>query len=756
MTDIHASINKLNERQKEAALTINGPLLIMAGAGSGKTRVLTHRIAYLIASGVAPWSILAITFTNKAAKEMQNRVAALVGHGAEDIWVSTFHSMCVRILRRDIERIGYSSSFSILDGGDQLSVVKSCMKEMNIDAKQFEPRTIQAEISNAKNELRGVDQFEKEAGKDFFLAMVARIYRLYQRKLQAANSLDFDDLIMKTIELFKSEPEVLAFYQKKFHYIHVDEYQDTNRAQYMLCKMLAEQHHNLCVVGDSDQSIYRWRGADITNILNFEKDYPNAKTILLEQNYRSTAAILDAANGVIGNNRGRKPKKLWTDKGSGDKLQLFEADNEHGEAYFVAGKIRSNVQTGMQFADHAILYRTNAQSRVIEEVLLKSDIPYQIVGGIRFYERKEIKDIIAYLRLIANPDDDISFDRVVNVPKRGIGDTTMEKMAAFASDHGQSMYAALSGVFQPELGARALGALSQFTEMIRNLHQMVEYLTVTELVEKMLELSNYRDEYKKDKTLEGQARLENIDEFLSVTQDFEAKNEDKSLINFLTEMALVADVDSLASDESSKVILMTMHSAKGLEFPVVFIVGMEESIFPMGRAMGNDDELEEERRLAYVGITRAEQQLFLSHAQSRMLYGRTMYNAPSRFIREIPEELIERIANARREGGFGRATFGGGSRAGSSQWGQSAGSTASGSFAKATPTVEVSKPRGPVVDRDTSALDFKPGDKVKHNKWGIGTVVSVKGTGDDMELNIAFPDIGVKRLLARFAPVDKV
>jgi DNA helicase-2/ATP-dependent DNA helicase PcrA len=756
MTDIHASINKLNERQKEAALAINGPLLIMAGAGSGKTRVLTHRIGYLIASGVAPWSILAITFTNKAAKEMQNRVAALVGHGAEDIWVSTFHSMCVRILRRDIERIGYSSSFSILDGGDQLSVVKSCMKEMNIDAKQFEPRTIQAEISNAKNELRGVDQFEKEAGKDFFLAMVARIYRLYQRKLQAANSLDFDDLIMKTIELFKSEPEVMAFYQKKFHYIHVDEYQDTNRAQYMLCKMLAEQHHNLCVVGDSDQSIYRWRGADITNILNFEKDYPNAKTILLEQNYRSTAAILDAANGVIGNNRGRKPKKLWTDKGSGDKLQLFEADNEHGEAYFVAGKIRSNVQTGMQFADHAILYRTNAQSRVIEEVLLKSDIPYQIVGGIRFYERKEIKDIIAYLRLIANPDDDISFDRVVNVPKRGIGDTTMEKMAAFASDHGQSMYAALSGVFQPELGARALGALSQFTEMIRNLHQMVEYLTVTELVEKMLELSNYREEYKKDKTLEGQARLENIDEFLSVTQDFEAKNEDKSLINFLTEMALVADVDSLASDESSKVILMTMHSAKGLEFPVVFIVGMEESIFPMGRAMGNDDELEEERRLAYVGITRAEQQLFLSHAQSRMLYGRTMYNAPSRFIREIPEELIERIANARREGGFGRATFGGGSRAGSSQWGQSAGSTASGSFAKATSTVEVSKPRGPVVDRDTSALDFKPGDKVKHNKWGIGTVVSVKGTGDDMELNIAFPDIGVKRLLARFAPVDKV
>jgi DNA helicase-2/ATP-dependent DNA helicase PcrA len=725
----------LNERQKEAALKIDGPLLIMAGAGSGKTRVLTHRIAYLIATGVAPWSILAITFTNKAAKEMQERVSKLVPKGAEDIWVSTFHAMCVRILRRDIERIGYAPGFSILDGGDQLSVVKACMKELNIDSKQFEPRTIQAEISNAKNELRDEAQFEKESGKDFFLAMVARIYKLYQKKLKAANSLDFDDLIMKTIALFKHEPDVLAFYQKKFQYIHVDEYQDTNRAQYMLCKMLAEKHHNLCVVGDSDQSIYRWRGADITNILNFEKDYPNAKTILLEQNYRSTSAILDAANGVIDNNRGRKPKKLWTDKGQGDKLQLFEADNEHGEAYFVAGKIRTNVQQGMQFADHAILYRTNAQSRVVEEILLKSEIPYQIVGGIRFYERKEIKDIIAYLRLIANPDDDISFDRVVNVPKRGIGDTTMEKLAAFAGASGESMYRALTGIFQPELGPRALTALGQFTDMITNLHNMMEYLSVTELVEKMLELSQYREEYKKDRTLEGQARLENIDEFLSVTQDFEQKNDDKSLIAFLTEMALVADVDSLVSDESSKVTLMTLHSAKGLEFPVVFLVGMEESIFPMGRAMGNDDELEEERRLAYVGITRAEQQLYLSHAQSRMLYGRTMYNAPSRFLREIPEHLIERQGGQRRtsSGYFNRT-----------------------SNTSATAGVEVVKPRGPIVDRDPSSLDFKAGDKVKHNKWGEGTIVSVKGTGDDTELNIAFPGIGVKRLLARFAPVEKV
>jgi DNA helicase-2/ATP-dependent DNA helicase PcrA len=743
MIDIHASINTLNPRQKEATLAINGPLLIMAGAGSGKTRVLTHRIAYLIASGVAPWSILAITFTNKAAREMQERVGKLVGQGAEDIWVSTFHAMCVRILRRDIEKLGYGSSFSILDSGDQLSVVKACMKELNIDSKKFEPRMVQAEISSAKNELRGVEQFEKEAGVDYFLSLVAKVYKLYQRKLQAANSLDFDDLIMKTIELFEKEPEVLAFYQKKFQYIHVDEYQDTNRAQYMLCKRLAEKHHNLCVVGDSDQSIYRWRGADISNILNFEKDYPRAQTILLEQNYRSTAAILDAANGVIGNNSGRKPKKLWTDKGQGDKLKLFEADNEHSEAYFVAGKIRQNIDTGMQFADHAILYRTNAQSRVIEEILIKSEIPYQIVGGIRFYERKEIKDIIAYLRLIANPDDDISFDRVVNIPKRGIGDTTMDKLAAYASDHQLSYYRALTGVFQPELGARALTALNQFAEMVGNLHHMVEYLTVTELVEKMLEMTHYREEYKKDKTLEGQARLENIEEFLSVTQDFEAKNEDKSLVAFLTEMALVADVDSLAADESSKVVLMTLHSAKGLEFPVVFLVGMEESIFPMGRAIGNDEELEEERRLAYVGITRAEQQLFMSHAQSRMLYGRTMYNAPSRFLREIPAELVEREGAARRSGGFGRSTFGGGA-------------TASGSFAKATPSVTTSAPRGPVVDRDPSSLDFKAGDKVKHNKWGEGVVVSVKGSGDDTELNIAFPGVGVKRLLARFAPVDRV
>ncbi|MBN2980559.1 MULTISPECIES: DNA helicase PcrA [Cohnella] len=786
--DIESAVGRLNPKQREAVLATSGPLLIMAGAGSGKTRVLTHRIAYLIAKRLAaPWSILAITFTNKAAREMQDRVSKLVGPQGRDIWVSTFHSMCVRLLRKDIERIGYGSNFSILDSGDQLSVIRTIMKEQNIDTKKFEPKAVQAVISAAKNELLTPEQYEAKIG-DYFQTIVSKVYGVYQKRLKANNSLDFDDLIMLTIRLFKDVPEVLAFYQNKFRYIHVDEYQDTNRAQYVLCRMLAEGHHNICVVGDSDQSIYRWRGADISNILNFEKDYPEAQTILLEQNYRSTSNILDAANGVIQNNLGRKAKNLWTDKAGGDKITVFQGDSEHDEGYFIAREIRNNRQNGRSYGDHAILYRTNAMSRVVEEVLIKSEIPYQIVGGVKFYDRKEIKDILAYLRLISNPDDDISLARIVNVPKRSIGDTTMAKVLEEAGRRGISVYSLLSegdgllgdGLYHLDIQTRAKTALTEFRNLIANLSKMADYLSVTELTEKVLEETGYRLELQRENTLESQARLENIDEFLSVTQDFEKRNDDKSLLAFLTDLALIADIDTMNDDPEAgndAVVLMTMHSAKGLEFPVVFIVGMEEGVFPGGRAFLDNEEMEEERRLAYVGITRAEKKLYLTCARSRLLYGRTNSNSPSRFLEEIPEPLKERAGSfgggrygsigggggfgARPGGsrfGSGAATAGGfGSRAqagsGGSVFGSRPGAAAGATGAGRTAAGGGSAPQaGGAADAQLSA-----GDKVQHAKWGVGTVIAVKGSGKDTELQIAFPaPVGVKRLLAAFAPVTKI
>lgn len=783
--NIQEAVARLNPEQRKAVETTEGPLLIMAGAGSGKTRVLTHRIAYLIATRKAPpWAILAITFTNKAAREMQDRVSRLVG-GSEgrDIWVSTFHSMCVRILRRDIERIGFTSNFSILDSGDQLSVIRNCMKELNIDTKKFEPKAVQSMISTAKNELVTPKQYEQKVG-DYFEGIVAKVYDLYQRKLRNNNSLDFDDLIMKTIELFNNEPQVLDFYQKKFSYIHVDEYQDTNRAQYMLCRMLADKHHRICVVGDSDQSIYRWRGADISNILNFEKDYPEATTIMLEQNYRSTSTILNAANGVIGRNTGRKPKNLWTDKGDGDKIQVYRADSEHDEGYFITSEISQHVKNGRAYRDHAILYRTNAQSRVIEEILIKSDIPYQIVGGIKFYDRKEIKDLLGYLRLLSNPDDDISLTRIINVPKRGIGDTTVGKLADAAAERGTSIYKVLQTVDDLGFAGRTRNALVEFYDMIAALHQMVEFLSVTELTEKLLEMTQYRLELQNENTLESRARLENIDEFLSVTMEFENNNEDKSLVSFLTDLALIADIDSMndngdaekANDDA--VVLMTMHSAKGLEFPVVFIIGMEEGVFPHSRAFLDNEELEEERRLAYVGITRAEEKLYLSCAQMRTLFGRTTANAPSRFLDEIPEDLKEDTGVARDRyrrgagigGAYGRRGFG---ASGGSNFGHrgsvaetprpAAGGRSTGGAGSSGVTVTVGAPgaAGAPVKKTPGAGGtggaFQAGDKVSHGKWGIGTVVAVKGSGNDTELQIAFPaPVGVKRLLAGFAPITKV
>lgn len=751
--------------QKEAVKKTDGPLLIMAGAGSGKTKVLTHRIAYLMAEKqVAPWNILAITFTNKAAREMKERVEKLLGPAAEDIWISTFHSMCVRILRRDIDRIGMNRNFTILDTTDQLSVIKNILKDRNIDPKKFEPRTILGTISSAKNELMNPEQYAKQPLGPYE-QQVAEIYKDYQKRLKKNQALDFDDLIMTTIHLFKRVPEVLEYYQRKFQYIHVDEYQDTNRAQYTLVNLLADRLKNLCVVGDSDQSIYRWRGADIANILSFEKDYPNAEVVLLEQNYRSTKRILEAANRVIDNNIGRKKKNLWTENDEGQKIIHYQADSEKSEAQFVVGKMRELMRQNPSrtLGDFAILYRTNAQSRVMEEMLLMSNINYTIVGGTKFYDRKEIKDILAYLRLIANPDDDISLQRIVNVPKRGIGATTVDKIANYATQHDISIYTALAEVDLIGVSGRATSQLKEFRSLIEGYVQMQEYISVTELVEEVLEKSGYREMLKADKTIESQSRLENIDEFLSVTKNFEEKYDDKSLVAFLTDLALVADIDKLDEEDPAQqegVILMTLHAAKGLEFPVVFLIGMEEGVFPHSRSLFEEAEMEEERRLAYVGITRAEEQLFITNAQMRTLFGRTNINPPSRFIKEIPEELLESEENKEATsrptpfGGRG-SSFGGGS---ASPFG---GSSAAGRARAASPASQTARrttaPSRGLTATGGESLDWMVGDKAEHKKWGVGTVVSVKGDGDGKELDIAFPSpTGIKRLLAKFAPVTKV
>ncbi|MGK9267614.1 DNA helicase PcrA [Bacillus inaquosorum] len=730
-------LSGLNPVQQEAVKTTDGPLLLMAGAGSGKTRVLTHRIAYLMAEKhVAPWNILAITFTNKAAREMKERVESILGPGADDIWISTFHSMCVRILRRDIDRVGINRNFSILDTADQLSVIKGILKERNLDPKKFDPRSILGTISSAKNELTEPEEFSKVAG-GYYDQVVSDVYADYQKKLLKNQSLDFDDLIMTTIKLFDRVPEVLEFYQRKFQYIHVDEYQDTNRAQYMLVKQLAERFQNLCVVGDSDQSIYRWRGADIANILSFEKDYPNASVILLEQNYRSTKRILRAANEVIKNNSNRKPKNLWTENDEGIKISYYRGDNEFGEGQFVAGKIHQLHSSGKRkLSDIAILYRTNAQSRVIEETLLKAGLNYNIVGGTKFYDRKEIKDILAYLRLVSNPDDDISFTRIVNVPKRGVGATSLEKIASYAAMNGLSFFQAIQQVDFIGVSAKAANALDSFRQMIENLTNMQDYLSITELTEEILDKTEYREMLKAEKSIEAQSRLENIDEFLSVTKNFEQKSEDKTLVAFLTDLALIADIDQLDQKEEESggkdaITLMTLHAAKGLEFPVVFLMGLEEGVFPHSRSLMEEAEMEEERRLAYVGITRAEQELYLTNAKMRTLFGRTNMNPESRFIAEIPDDLLENL-NEKKET---RAPF----------------------ARKMQPRRgPVSRPVSYASKTGGDTLNWAVGDKAGHKKWGTGTVVSVKGEGEGTELDIAFPSpVGVKRLLAAFAPIEK-
>lgn len=752
-------LSGLNKEQQEAVKKTEGPLLIMAGAGSGKTRVLTHRIAYLLGEkDVSPRNVLAITFTNKAAREMKERVGDIIGPDANDMWISTFHSMCVRILRRDIDRIGIDRNFSILDTTDQLSVIKQVLKDLNLDPKKFDPRAMLGAISGAKNELKTAEDYNKTVG-NYHDQQIGQVYEKYQKTLRKNQSLDFDDLIMQTLTLFDRVPEVLEYYQRRFQYIHVDEYQDTNHAQYQLVKLLANRFQNLCVVGDSDQSIYRWRGADIANILSFESDYPNAKVIMLEQNYRSTKSILNAANEVIQQNSGRKPKNLWTDNDDGEHIQYYQAPTERDEALYVVNKTEEYVRSGdYKYKEVAILYRTNAQSRTIEETMVKANIPYQIIGGTKFYDRKEIKDMLAYLRLISNPNDDISFSRIVNEPKRGIGKTSLENLQMYAARNDLSMYEAVGEVEFVGLSKKATNALKEFGSMIKNWHNQQDFLSATDLVEDVLTKTGYEDMLKNEKSLEAQSRLENINEFMSVAQDFEKNNEDKSLIAFLTDLALIADIDKVDDDPfaDNKVTLMTLHSAKGLEFPVVFLIGMEENVFPHSRSIHDEEEMEEERRLAYVGITRAEKQLFLTHAKMRTLFGKTNMNPTSRFIDEIPADLIEG-----RDESAGSAPFGGGFNDPAPKgFNSMSGGGFNGGGMNQAPKAQQQPKRKSTMNKKEStggeSISWQTGDKVSHKKWGEGTVVKVQGSGDSMELDIAFPaPTGIKRVLAKFAPITK-
>ncbi|HBT50073.1 MAG: Superfamily I DNA and RNA helicase [Caldanaerobacter subterraneus] len=699
----------LNEQQKEAVTTTEGPLLILAGAGSGKTRVLTHRIAYLIKEKkVSPSNILAITFTNKAAEEMKTRVENLLGY-VGDLWVSTFHSACVRILRRDIDKLGYDRNFVIFDTTDQKALVQECLKELDLSEKQYPIKMVLSAISSAKDKMVYPDDYIDFFGDTYRNRKIKEIYKLYQHKLKKINALDFDDIIIKTIELFKENPEILEFYQRKFRYIMVDEYQDTNTPQYYFVNLLAQRHRNLCVVGDDDQSIYGWRGADVRNILNFEKDYPEAKVIKLEQNYRSTKIILEAANHVIDNNVYRKKKSLWTQNKEGEKIVLCELENEKEEAEFVIQEIiKLKERENRSFKDFAILYRTNAQSRPFEEALMKVKVPYKVVGALRFYDRKEIKDILAYLRLIVNPYDDISFKRIVNVPRRGIGPATIEALEKVAREKDTSLFFAIEDL----KNARNKGSLLQFKQFILDLIDKKDAMSVSDLIKYILEQTGYIEELKREESEEAEGRIENLNEFLNAAYEFEESSEDKSLEAFLAGITLISDID-MAGDIGESVVLMTLHSAKGLEFPVVFMVGMEEGLFPSYSSFEDDHELEEERRLCYVGITRSKERLYLTYARQRNLYGRSQYNSYSRFISEIPERLIVRynIPTSKKTGFVSVHTF-----------------------------------------SDVYERSFSLGDKVEHKIWGIGTVVKVEGE----EITVAFPNVGIKKLDLRFAPIKAI
>lgn len=741
--------DNLNPAQKQAVEHTEGPLLIMAGAGSGKTKVLTCKVANLLAKGVLPYKILAITFTNKAAAEMRERVDKMVGEQAKDVWLSTFHAFCARFLRREIEAIdGYKSNFVIYDSSDSQTVIKMCLRELNLDDKQYVPSAVQGAISNAKNQLQGVRDFA-QAADNFHTEKIADIYKLYQQKLRKNNALDFDDLLMVTVVLLQENEEIMQKYQARFKYILVDEYQDTNGAQYLLTKLLAGRHRNLCVVGDADQSIYGWRGADIRNIMDFEKDYPEATVIKLEQNYRSTKNILTAANAVIEHNMERKPKELWTENTTGDKITHYLANDERDEAQFIATTImKQKTIFNASYGDMAILYRTNAQSRVLEEGLMRSGIPYTMVGGLKFYDRKEIKDILAYLRVIFNPADTVSLLRIINVPKRGLGDATIHKLSEYAAANGVTLFDVISSPDDiPGITARIKRPLELFAEFVFNLMAIKDNLAIKELIERVMNDSGYIKELESEDKPENLTRIENLKELLSVAKDFTATAEIPNLENFLSQVALVADIDN-ADLEDDRVTLMTLHSAKGLEFPIVFMTGMEEGLFPHSRTLMNENEIEEERRTCYVGITRARRKLYMTNAKMRTIYGKTVCYPQSRFMEELPEATVERLVVRQNAYGFAGATQRQGGTFSANTF-RPAMSAAHQHAISAQPT-----PSGSGIRPDTQ-LTWRVGDKAKHGKWGIGTVVSVKGSGEEVELQIAFPDQGIKALMQKYAPITK-
>ncbi|GAA6391982.1 DNA helicase PcrA [Megasphaera sp.] len=726
----------LNDRQCEAVNHTKGPLLITAGAGSGKTKVLTCRIAHLLELGVAPYRILAITFTNKAAKEMKERVQNLVGAQADSIWLSTFHSFCAKLLRFEIDGFhGYTRNFTIYDSSDQLVLIKDCLKKLNLDDKQFTPRSVLGTISAAKNVLMDAKTFAGQA-EDFYQQKVSEAYALYQAKLKENNALDFDDLLFLAVRLLEEKDDVREKYQERFQYVLVDEYQDTNHAQYALTKILAAQWRNICVVGDADQSIYAWRGADIRNIIDFTRDYPDAASIKLEQNYRSTKTILNAANAVIDNNESRPRKTLWTENPSGNKVIHYQAQTEHDEADYIAGAIYNRHEISHEpYGDMAILIRTNAQSRVLEEKLMRYAIPYTMVGGTKFYDRKEIKDVLAYLRLLYNPEDSLSLTRIINVPKRNIGATTMEKVAAYAEGEGISLFEALSSPDAIPVTKRAQTSLENFAAMIFDLLNDIDGMDVLSLIEKVIKDTGYGEMLDKDAEHDpqGESRKENVGEFLSVAKDYMDSNPDGNLQDFLENVALVSDVDDFESSES-KVTLMTLHAAKGLEFPVVFLAGLDEGLFPHSRTLMDPEQIEEERRLAYVGITRAERQLYVTNAVTRTMYGRISAYMPSRFLGEIPPELVEEY---KRKSAMPQSRM-------TSVPGQQRVSI-------------LSKPVATSLPKKHAVTDsFAKGDKVRHKIWGIGTVLDVIGDGPNMQMKIQFPTKGVRQVVVKYAPLEKV
>jgi DNA helicase-2/ATP-dependent DNA helicase PcrA len=718
----------LNAPQNEAVCHTEGPLLILAGAGSGKTRVLTHRIAQLISKGVPPWQILAVTFTNKAAGEMRERVAGLIGPAAASMWVSTFHSACVRILRQEIEELGFAKNFVVFDTQDQLIVIKNILKEKNLSDKTYHPKALLSSISSAKNELIGVDEYLHQAA-DHWANITADVYKEYQKKLRSNNALDFDDLIMLTVRLFREVPAVLQKYQERFRYIMVDEYQDTNHAQYVLINLLAEKYQNLCVVGDDDQSIYSFRSADIRNILEFERDFPQVTVIKLEQNYRSTKNILHAANEIIKNNRGRKSKRLWTENFEGEKILLYQADDDREEARFVAEEITRLVrEEGRKYSDFALLYRTNAQSRTFEEAMMGRNVPYRVIGGMRFYERKEIRDTLAYLRLVYNPADKVSLSRIINVPKRGIGEASFDRFQFFMEDNHYTVLEGLEHIGEiASLTNRGIKPLQEFNQLLQNWVAKRDELSVKELTETILHTSGYLMDLRNEGTIEAQGRLENLDEFIALTVEFERNSDDKSLAAFLETVALVADIDNYETD-SDAVVMMTLHSAKGLEFPAVFLVGLEEGLFPHSRSLMENRELEEERRLCYVGITRAKQRLYVTYANMRTMYGNFNNSIPSRFLLELPKETITNIKALRK-------------------------SAAAGGPEKAGKPVSTQKAS---VNKGANPEDIQIGCKVSHPKWGVGTVVTKEGSGAEAQVKIAFPGLGIKSLILAYANLEKL